>query len=698
MERIRKHAMSFALAFASAAIVNAQTPPPGGYNIQLAALPGPIGLTSYNQRMNESGHVLGASYREMIFEHWIHETWYFDGHTTIDIGLTGPAVEPDGVYHSSESYLFNNLNHAAGTTRVYDDAGIIGHHSWFFDGTSTRRIGLSPPDDNHGWYCEPIYMNQSGKVVGELRDGSSIYHSDIIEPWYFDGTTTHRLGLTGENYGSSMLVYWYQRVLSDSGGVIGVTKRYNQSGGQDGWVSNGVTTQVVGLTGAGYENGIYRHTQPFAISNAGDAIGKSSRWGLFGVPNGSDSWVYDGSMSTAINLTGGDYEFDYSGSGMARESEPYRLNEVGQVTGYSWRFTSNGGDLGVDAWFYNGATTTRIGLIGPEYETVTPNGVYRYNKSSFLTDSGIVAGYSLRHPILPVDDAGWEPSNGSDAWISDGTTTRQVGLTGSDYEIVVAGKVVRTSGISAINNAGQAAGSSTRRGIFDPHDNPPDNFDAWFFDGESTRYIGLTGSSFEFDDGEGIVRASYVRALSESGNVVGYNQRYGTAGELLGESAWFYDSDTDVVSPLIFSVRPSDQYSDTSVSAMTESGVVLGSYLLFDGETEIGLRPFWWSVDTGMIDLEDLVVGGINAAGWEHLTGIRGSYAWHPYPVFGDTGVFGALPDGAPMYILGSGILEGQTDSWSTFLLTANVPEPTTLVMLGGIVICAMRRHRSIQL
>jgi hypothetical protein len=91
---------------------------------------------------------------------------------------------------------------------------------------------------------------------------------------------------------------------------------------------------------------------------------------------------------------------------------------------------------------------------------------------------------------------------------------------------------------------------------------------------------------------------------------------------------------------------------------------------LFDGDTTVGDRPFWWSKDAGFYDIGDLIAGGLPAAGWEALHTFYFDYA---PPI-------GTLPGGSPALLLGFGQMT-QPAGRSPFLLSA-IPEPSLLSML----------------
>jgi hypothetical protein len=159
--------------------------------------------------------------------------------------------------------------------------------------------------------------------------------------------------------------------------------------GQDAWLYNGSSTLQIGLTGAGYERGDgYRMSQTLFLNEQGQVAGQSNRYsGTTAL--GQDAWLYNGSSTLQIGLTGAGYET----SDGYRNSQARFLNGQGQVAGYSQRISTDYSDLGRDAWLYDGSSTLQIGLTGAGYEA--SNG-FRYSEAWFLNGQGQVAGYSQR--------------------------------------------------------------------------------------------------------------------------------------------------------------------------------------------------------------------------------------------------------------------------------------------------------------
>lgn len=87
-----------------------------------------------------------------------------------------------------------------------------------------------------------------------------------------------------------------------------------------------------------------------------------------------------------------------------------------------------------------------------------------------------------------------------------------------------------------------------------------------------------------------------------------------------GITAWLYDSVTDQFSDSILSVGL-DGYASSSVSWLTQSGVLLGSYQLFSEDgADLGQRLFYFDTQYGLFDLAELVLRGRND--WDSLLSV----------------------------------------------------------------------------
>jgi uncharacterized membrane protein len=317
---------------------------------------------------------------------------------------------------------------------------------------------------------------------------------------------------------------------------------------------------TLGLTGAEYtqSNGTQSSTV-IGLNEAGQAMGHS-----IGDPmTGQAAWFYDGAQTTRIGLTGTGYT---TASG-TQNSVARRLNDAGQVLGYSYRYNEGSSNWqGVATWLYDTGQTTRIGLTGTGY---TSTDGYQQSDAQTLNDAGQVIGFSARFSGATFQ--------GQTAWIYDNGQTTQIGLTGADY--------TRTSGTQnsvarRLNDAGQVIGYSSRY-----NGTANGGQSAWFYNGNQTIQIGLTGTGYTWTNGFQVSSAS---ALNEAGKVIGSSSRYiGTANG--GQAAWLYNGNqTSQIGLTGSGYTSASGYQNSSVSALNEAGQVIGSSNRYNGATEVG--------------------------------------------------------------------------------------------------------------
>lgn len=212
------------------------------------------------------------------------------------------------------------------------------------------------------------------------------------------------------------------------------------------------------------------------------------------------------------------------------------------------------GSTGQNVWLYNGTSTVRVGLTGPA--NTSSSGA---QESTFigLAENGHVIGFSKQY--IPSSIRG-----GTQTWVYDGVSTKQIGLTGADYQ---ASNGKQSAHISAFNNSGQVAGY-----------NLADTFsssDTWFYNGSYTQRIGLTDSR-HVSSTSGL-RYSTVIEMNESGHVIGDSGAFREDGLGIGETLWqFRDNTTRRIGLYEGMHSNSNGYSDNSFIAQNVSGQVIG--------------------------------------------------------------------------------------------------------------------------
>ncbi len=608
------------------------------------------------------------------------------------MGLAGSGYSFQNNGQTIQSNYVTQLNIAGqvdGFTYRYTSAGKqIGVDTWFFDGSNTEQIGLT--GGNYAYavaggvyqYGVSDQLNNAGQVSGASERYDAGGNSLGVDTWFFNGSGTQRTGLTGNVYGYAMAGGTYRlsfQYLNNSGILAGSSNRYASTGaslGSDSWLYNGSVTQETGLIGNGYNystsGGTFETSNVVSLNDAGQILGQSARYDLSGNDLGQDVWLTRGGDTQLIGLSGAGYSSSATISGGTyRSSTAQELSSGGQAIGYSYRLDAGNDFLGEDSWIYNGAVTRLIGLTTNQESYLAAGGEYHENEPITLNNFGEVAGNSARFTA----NGG---RLGQDNWLFDGTKTQQIGLTGGIYGYSVPGGTFQASSIRTLNDQGQVTGVSIRYNSTGGRLGA----DCWFFNGSSTQQIGLTGGAFSYATTGGMFQFSSSGVLNTRGQVIGYSNRYSTTGSSLGRTSWFFDPSTGVITPLQFSVDSANNFSLTSANVLTDSGLVLGYYELYSGATDEGQRAFFWSLSGGVHDLGSLVAGGLTASGWQELLDASGAQ--------------GSEGDGSSQFVMGTGM---RTNGEYAYLLVASVPEPTPagILLLGGMGLLARRRRVAVR-
>jgi hypothetical protein len=600
--------------------------------------------------------------------------WVYNAVTDTIVNVSRTGTE----FTRNDGYRFGEVPHATAS-------GLAGFHMWRYNGTSTQ-LGIVP-------------------FVYNLSSGSYT-----------------RLGLTGTEHtasdGTQTSVF---NSLQESGVVTGHSSRFNggpstTSLGVTTWVynpSNGSTT-VVGLTDGDHTRSDgHRGTMERFTTQSGIVLGQSNRYsGMTDI--GTTAWRYD--VSTATQTVIGLTDAAHTGTNGARHTSIIEWNEGGTVAGWSFRY-SGGTQAGRSAWVYvpSAGVNRRIGYFDAAHTSST--GV-QSSTSSFVNDNGIVFGASDRY--LGSADGG------ETAWAHDtaANVTRRIGLINGQYvrnDGYQWSRVMDRSPTHAVGFSEQFSGSthlgwhawhynvttdtSTRIGLTGPDYIRSDGFEVHvpFYVstnggvfGQSTRYdatggLGIGSAAWFYNVATNttidisIVDAAHTSSLGERhtelnyfndrGQAIGYADRH-LGSDFNGQSGMVYDSATNSLYALSFSVRNTDGYSFTQPEFISETGTVLGMYELYDNSgVYLGDRLFYWSQEYGFGDLGSLVSGGLDANGWEEL-----------YMALGDT--FNG-------YIGGQGIRNDAAGSDMGYVLvSAAVPEASTWALLGASAVAALGATR----
>lgn len=555
--------------------------------------------------LNEAGQVIGFSRRYNGGRRDLgRSAWLYDGSRTVNIGLTGTEhTSNEGINDSSVESLNDSGQVIGNSTRFNGGSEGRGLSAWLYDGSRTTKIGLTGAEHsrNNGYkFNRVLELNEAGQVMGLTARFSGGSRNLGQSAWLYDGGRSVNIGLTGVEHtgddGSKTSRGWQ---LNESGQVIGVSFRNNGGStnlGESAWLYNGSRTVNIGLTGPEHtrDDG-YRISGARQLNESGQAIGGSGRYNG-STRLGSSAWLYDGSRTVNIGLTGAEHT---SREGF-NDSSVHKLNETGQAIGSSSRYNGASTYLGTTAWLYDGKGTVNIGLTEAEH---TRDDGFRSNSTQQLNEAGQVIGSSGRYN-------GGSTNLGKSAWLYDGSRTVNIGLTGAEH---TRNDGLKSTNSTQLNEAGQVIGSSDRYN----GGSEELGISNWFYNGNSTVNIGLTGAEHTRNDG---YQQSFTSELNETGQVIGTSFRYDDGSTEMGRTAWFYDPLTDMTYYNDFSVRSSDGYAYSEAQYLGDDGLTLGYYELFDPDSSLlGYRAFRFTVEAGFSDLGLLIDGGLDLFDWEYL-------------------------------------------------------------------------------
>jgi hypothetical protein len=624
--------------------------------------------------MSASGTVIGQSSRYAGNTPIGQSAWVWNGSATISIGLEDQEHTATDGTQNHVPLIQNAHGQIIGVSARFTPSGnAIGSSLWTFDGVTTHEIGLTGPEftapDGRRvsrytnafppFLIRPI--NAAGHVIGFATRFSSSGSETGTSAWAWNGTTTQEIGLFGPGYGGTSTNPLgnarnsLPRSQSDTGLVAGISERYTESGaylGQDAWIWNGTVTQAIGLTGPQYTTSAgLGYQAPITQNRAGQVAGQVARLAPTGEDLGIDSWVWNVGSVQQVGLTGPGYV-----SGAGRQSSVIQLqNEAGQVAGRSSRFAADGTALGTDAWVWRNGVTQRVGLDGVDHNASTGT---RQSLALAQNEAGLVAGISDRY--TPSGQG-----NGRDVWGWNGVQTQQIGLTGAAYT----GSAGWRDGFvsEGATAAGTFVGGSYRvSGV-----NTRNGQDAWVWDGAITRQVGLVGGIYT---GTGGFQESSISTSNAAGILAGRSLRITGVNSNLGQDTWYFDPATGTSVPVIGSVRTSDNYANSTAWFLSDDGFLMGTYSFFAGGVGVGEnRSFIFRPDLGFADLGNLLSGTLAAGGWDSLSGFGWGSGWPT--------------------ALGVGSVIGQPNNGCIFIL-GTIPSPGAAMVLGLAGVVATRPRR----
>lgn len=340
-------------------------------------------VAGYADRYNTTGALRGTT------------AWLYNGNSTVSINLTDTLhTSIDGRRYSDVTAL-NDSGHAAGFSNRFGAYGEdLGRSAWLYNGSNTVNIGPADTEHttNYGYsFSTAHFLNAAGQVAGTAHrfNAESFGPASGQSAWLFNRSSTVNIGITDtEHTADDGSRYSDVMALTAAGHVVGSAIRYNGTGtyrGKSAWLYNGNSTVNIGLTDAEHTAGDYRSSDPKLVNAAGQVAGVAQRSN-----GGNSAWVFNGNSTVNVGLT----DAEHTRNDGYRDSDVKVLNAAGQAAGDARRYSGVGADLGRSVWLYNGSTTVNIGLTGPEHNR---NDGYRYSAVQFLNTAGQAAGFSTRY-------------------------------------------------------------------------------------------------------------------------------------------------------------------------------------------------------------------------------------------------------------------------------------------------------------
>ena len=356
--------------------------------------------------------------------------WAYDSNlgTTTRIGFFGTEyTSPINGEQHSEFRLANSQGFATGLSWLFPQ-NMGTQVAWSYNPTTSavRRVGLNDPSGSGMWSGgrdEVLGVTENRVAIGQYGYDST--HQAI---WVHNdaSNTTTRAGLfDAEHTSPNGRQYATDAIWNFSGQVIGRSNRYPANDEfREGWSAwtfdpATATSTRLGFTDAEHTKVTDQEQKSWAeaINESGMVIGGSERW-VVGTDsgNGRTAWLYDPSTDATTKLGN---QGSIPGTNDYHHNTPVAINNRGQVVGEAQQTAGYAGNA---MWMYDSASdsTRQIGLSDALHTHPSEN--YQWDGFAGLTDSGLVAGSSLRLGLYPYNS-----SSGQTAWLydydSDSTTS-----------------------------------------------------------------------------------------------------------------------------------------------------------------------------------------------------------------------------------------------------------------------------------
>ncbi len=198
------------------------------------------------------------------------------------------------------------------------------------------------------------------------------------------------------------------------------------------------------------------------------------------------------------------------------------------------------------------------------------------------------------------------------AWFYDGVSTKQVGLIGTEYTDI---NGYQSSSAFALNNEGWVAGVSERyvSGTTTSHGQH-----AWVYHDNQTREVGLTSDEYTRSDG---FEYSEAQIIVGSSHVLGSSTRFNGMNDN-GYSVWAYNGIE--TKKLGFTgdrhTRASDGYQNSTWNDYNSQGAIIGNSDRFKTD-DFSLRDFRDGTNAWIYDGNQTIALGLNGSEFEDVNG-----------------------------------------------------------------------------
>ncbi len=407
------------------------------------------------EQLNQAGQVSGEAKRYNGGSTDLGQSaWLYNGSRTRNIGLTGNEHTREDGYQNNRAEQLNEAGQVSGTaTRYNGGSTYLGQSVWLYNGRHTRNIGLTDSEhtreDDYQFSFE-TGLNEAGQVIGNAHRWNGGSTELGRSAWLYGGGRTRNIGLTdSEHTRDDGYRFSSATTLNQAGQVLVYADRYNGGStglGTSAWLYDGGSMRNIGLTGNEHtrDDG-YQMSIPLELNEAGLVGGVAERYNGGSTYLGQSAWLYNGSRTLTIGLTGSEHTRDDG----YQSNSVHQLNEAGQVLGQAKRYNGGSTDLGQSVWLYNGSRTRNIGLTDSEH---TRDDGYQVSVWRNLNQAGQVLGQARRYN-------GGSTDLGQSAWLYNGSRTRNIGLTGNEH---TRDDGYQNNRAEQLNEAGHVSGTATR--------------------------------------------------------------------------------------------------------------------------------------------------------------------------------------------------------------------------------------------